>query len=384
MPENFVIEGAIVITPHEVRPEASVRIEGGCIAEIRQGEIAGSGPRLDGRGKYLLPGFIDLHCDAIEKGIEPRPNTFFPVEVAVHELDKQLAGCGITTMYHSLSFAELEVGLRSNAMAAGILRQVNGMAPALRVRTRIHARFEITDAAAVPVLEELIDLGQVHLFSFMDHTPGQGQFREVADFKSYYGPVYKKSDAEMDDIIDRKLRSRRGEAWENMERLIDHCRRQRVMVASHDDDTPQRVDWLKEKEIGLSEFPVNLETAEAASAAGIAVLLGAPNVLRGGSQASNLSAREAVARGCGGILCSDYSPMTLLHALFTLADLGLVPLHEAVNMATLNPARGVGIDARTGSIEEGKAADLVLVGNGSSFPRILKTFVEGREVFATC
>jgi len=136
--------------------------------------------------------------------------------------------------------------------------------------------------------------------------------------------------------------------------------------------------------VAISEFPVNMEALRAAGDAGLYVCLGAPNVLRGASQGGNLSARKAIEAGYGDILCSDYAPMTLLHAVFTLERLGLAPLHEAVNMVSLRAARAVGIDAEKGSLEEGKTADFILVERPDSVPRILKTFVAGQEVFSTC
>jgi alpha-D-ribose 1-methylphosphonate 5-triphosphate diphosphatase len=136
--------------------------------------------------------------------------------------------------------------------------------------------------------------------------------------------------------------------------------------------------------IGMTEFPVNFETARAARELGIRVCLGSPNVVRGQSQSSNLNAREAIGCGFGDILCSDYSPMTLLHAVFALERHGILALHEAAKMVSLNPACAVGISGQTGSLEEGKSADMVLVDYTDGFPRVLKTFVTGREVFATC
>ena len=127
-----------------------------------------------------------------------------------------------------------------------------------------------------------------------------------------------------------------------------------------------------------------MEALRAASDSGLHVCLGAPNVLRGASQGGNLSARAAIESGYGDILCSDYAPMTILHALFTLEALGLAPLHEAVNMVSLRAARAVGIHGDRGSLEEGKAADCILVERPDGVPRILKTFVAGQEVFSTC
>ncbi len=385
MSESVVIANARVVTSEAVLDRTSVRVEQGRIVEI--GEVAprAGDRRIDTAGQWLMPGFIDLHSDAIEKAIEPRPKTFFPVDVAVFELDKKLAAAGVTTMYHSLSFAEQEVGLRSNNMAADILRHINRFAPQLRVRTRVHARFEITDTAAVPILNQLIDDGEVHLLSFMDHTPGQGQFKTMKSFKDYYGPVYKKSDEEMEQIISRKQEAKNNGAEANIRDLHAHCVANRVATASHDDDCPEKVAWLRELGIGLSEFPVNLEAAEAAHTLGMKTLVGAPNVMRGRSQGGNLSARDAIAEGWGHILCSDYAPLALLHAVFALEECGLLSLPEAVRLASLNPAEAVGLGDETGSISVGKAADLILVApKGENQPaQVVRTWVAGREAYST-
>lgn len=383
MSASCVITNACVVTPDKVLHEASVRIEDGHITEIAATPLQGK-RQIDAAGAYLLPGFVDIHSDAIEKGIEPRPNTFFPVEIAVRELDKKIAACGITTMFHSLSFAELEVGLRSNSTAAGIIRQIQSFRHKLKVNTKIHARFEITDLGAVPFLEELLHEQMIHLFSFMDHSPGQGQFRDIIAYKNYYGPVYGKTDAEMDGIIARKQQAKSGESQQAVAQLVSLCKQLGITIASHDDDSQEKIAWLHENDVELTEFPVNLEAVQAAKEHGIKVCLGAPNVVRGQSQARNMSAREAISRGYGDILCSDYAPMTLLHAVFTLERLGIASLPEAVNMVSLNPAQAVGIGDYTGSITVGKDADLLLVHQGDDLPRILKAFVRGREVFATC
>lgn len=383
MQDGFLIQNAQIVTPDGVLEGASVLVENGRIVTIHERSLSGA-RTIDARGSYLFPGFIDLHSDAIEKGIEPRPNTFFPVDIAVFELDKKIASCGITTMYHSLSFAELEVGLRSNSAASGIIKEINRFRHKLKVNTRIHARFEITDLGAVPFLEELIRDNQINLFSIMDHSPGQGQFRDILSFKNYFGPVYAKTDSEMDTIIERKLRAKEDDAPRSISHLIGLCRDHGIPVASHDDDSQEKVDWLKEMRIGMTEFPVTIDAVRAAHEHGISVCLGSPNVVRGRSHSTNLSARDAINSGFGDILCSDYSPMTILHAVSALERNGILPLHEAIKMVSLNPARAVGIADRTGSLEEGKDADMVLVDYSDHIPKVQKTFIGGREVFATC
>ena len=383
MPASFVIKNARLVTPEGIMERASLRVDKGMIAEISEAELSGK-QEIDAHGNYLFPGFIDIHSDAIEKGIEPRPNTLFPVDIAVYELDKKLTACGITTMFHSLSFAEMEVGLRCNSTAAGIIRQISTFRHKLKVNTRIHARFEITDLGAVPFLEALIRDQQIHLFSFMDHSPGQGQFRDILAFKRYYGPVYGKTDEEMDNIINRKLQAKQGGAQQKILDLISLCKQNGIAIASHDDDSPEKIAWLRELGISITEFPVNFEALQAAHEHGISVCLGSPNIVRGASQARNLSAREAISRGYGDILCSDYSPMTMLHAVLTLERLGIRKLHEAIKMVSLNPAVAVGIADRVGSLDVGKEADMLIVDHSDKHPRILKTFISGREVYATC
>ena len=150
----------------------------------------------------------------------------------------------------------------------------------------------------------------------------------------------------------------------------------------HDDDSEEKLDIIEGMGIRITEFPVNLETAASAFKRNMHILYGAPNVLRGGSTGGNLSALEAIKAGYGGVLCSDYAPMSMIHAIFALEKAG-VPLHEAVNMASLNPARAAGVGASTGSLEAGKQADLIVVDPSDEVPRVLKTFVDGKEVYST-
>lgn len=380
---DFVIENATVVLPSAILKGASIKIEDGIISKIIEGDINSNNRRINAKGRYILPGFIDLHCDAIEKEIEPRPNTYFPVNIALFELDKKLASCGVTTIYHAISFAEGEIGVRCNRKAYEIIKETNRLSAKLNVKTKVHARFEITDDCAMPYLESLLINGQIHLFSLMDHTPGQGQFKEIESFKNYFGTVYKKSDAELTKIIDRKL-SVKESVKSHVDYAVDLCKSLNIPIASHDDDSGEKIRWLKEMGIGISEFPVNIEAVMAANKEGIHVCFGSPNALRGNSQAHNLSARDAISSGYADILCSDYSPMTILHSVFTLARLGILPLHLAVNMVSLNPAIAVGISNKMGSIEEGKDADLIIVDLNDEIPKILNTFVCGKRVFSIC
>jgi alpha-D-ribose 1-methylphosphonate 5-triphosphate diphosphatase len=217
----------------------------------------------------------------------------------------------------------------------------------------------------------------------MDHTPGQGQFLQVEHFRSYYGRVRGRTPAQLDELIADRLAARDALEEEPLRRLAGLALERGIPVASHDDDSPEKVAWVARLGATISEFPVNLRAARAAHERGMAIAYGSPNVFRGASATSNLSARDSLAAGYGDVVCSDYAPSSLLHAAFELHRLGIAPLHEAVNMVSRNPARAVGAEGCIGSVEVGKEADLVLVDDCGEVPRVARTFVAGREVFAS-
>jgi alpha-D-ribose 1-methylphosphonate 5-triphosphate diphosphatase len=385
MAADFVIDNANIVTPEGVLADASLSIEEGRIAQIQMGTSGRIGFRIDARDGIIMPGFVDIHSDAIEKWIEPRPGGRFPVDIALQELDKHLVSCGITTIFHCVSLTDSDVAsLRAPERAADIARTINRSTAGLKARTHVHARYDVTETDCVPLIERLIRDGQMHLFSLMDHTPGQGQFSDVDHFKAYYGGVRGCSQGKLDDLIRRRLQARERLDDVHIRHLTALCRERNIHLASHDDDSREKVERLHRLGVSLSEFPVNLEAARVATKLGMHVSLGAPNVLRGSSLTGNLSGRQAIEAGCCDILCSDYSPMSLLHAGMTLHRCGIRSLHEVANMLSLHPAEAVGIADETGSIEEGKAADLVWIEFTEDVPCVTKTFVQGREVFSTC
>ncbi len=375
---SLYLTGARVVLPDAVLEDATVLIEDGVIAAINPASGHGA-QTVDLAGKTLIPGMIDLHCDALEKEVEPRPNVHFPLDFACAQADKRNAAAGVTTVFHALSFANEELGVRNNAFAASVARAVHAWNPHGLVDNRVHCRYEVTDPSAPDILLELMAAGEMHLLSVMDHSPGQGQFRDIAAFRDYLARTYKKSEAELDILMENKLAQAEG-AMARIRRLIDAAQAQGICIASHDDDTPEKVETLHALGVGISEFPINLESARAARERGMSTVFGAPNILRGKSQSGAVRALDAVIAGVADCLCADYHPAALIVAVFRLPELAAITLAEAVRLVSINPARAAGLTDR-GEIAVGQRADLVAVAHVNGLAQASRVFSAGKPVF---
>lgn len=377
MNNHFYLTGAQVVLENETLLDAAILIADGHIVAINPDSRAGA-QEINLSGHTLMPGMIDLHCDALEKEAEPRPGVHFPFDFACAQADKRNAAAGITTIYHALSFANAELGVRNNNTAAELARAVHAWQEHALVDNRVHARYEITDPTAPDILNELLSLNEIHLMSFMDHTPGQGQFKSIDAYRSFLSRTYKKDAAEFETLLANKLAQGEG-AVARMEQLAQHARELGIPLASHDDDRPEKVDVVTKLGVTVSEFPINLETAQAARAAGLATLFGAPNILRGKSQSGSMRALDAVKEGVADCLCGDYSPAALLTAVLKLPELAGIKLHEAVALVTCNPARAVDLKDR-GVIAAGKRADLLAVRYLGGLAQVSRVWSEGLQV----
>lgn len=386
----MLIQNGQVVRENEV-VQASVAVEDGIIAGVLESEEEVQAWLEDGRqeaviydarGMLVLPGLIDIHCDAIEKEAQPRPNTLFPLPLALLEFERKLPVHGITTMYHSLSLG-VGLSLRGEHLLTEMVELINRYNKnRAMIRNRIHLRFEVSHHSGLPIMERYVQEEKIHYLSFMDHSPGQGQYREPGSFERY---VMKNQGVTVDEVkeIVAELMKRREEVdWERLKRLGRLAAEHGIAVASHDDDTREKVDTAGDYCIKVSEFPITLDVARYAAAQGLDVCVGAPNVVRGGSHDKNLRAADAIAEGAASILCSDYHPSSMLAAIFKLADEGITDLAGAVRMATLNPARALGVADTLGSIDTGKAADLILVDRFEGLPWVTDTFVDGKHVFS--
>lgn len=373
------LTNARIVLFDEVLENASLLIEDGAIAAINP-EVTHKAKVIDLTGKTVMPGMIDLHCDAIEKEVEPRPGALFPMKYAVAQIDRRNAMAGITTPFHAISFAHEELGVRNNDTAAEVVRSIHAYQPYALVDNRVHCRYEITDPTGLPILLYLLAEDCIHLVSLMDHTPGQGQFKDLQAYQSYISRTYKKTAAEAKVMANNKIQNAEG-AKSRIETLISKALHQNVQIASHDDDTPERVQTMADMGVRLSEFPINLETASSARTAGMFTIFGAPNVLRGQSQSGSIKAIEAVHHQVASCLCSDYAPGTLLTAVFRLLEISKLSLPEAIALVTANPAQALELRDR-GEIAVGKRADLLAVQLVNGLPQVTTTWVAGKTVYS--
>jgi alpha-D-ribose 1-methylphosphonate 5-triphosphate diphosphatase len=377
-PDSFVLENACVVLPDGVLPQGWVAVAGGKIVEVGEGSPPERG--LDLRGDHLVPGLIELHTDHLESHFAPRPHVRWHALSAVTAYDAQIAASGITTVFDSL-----RVG--SDADAASVGADLIALAEALesarnighlRVDHRTHLRCEI---ASLDVLEQAEDFAArfpIHLMSLMDHTPGQRQFTDLATWRRFYMRRSPLSEAEVDAFIAQRLDLHARFAAPNRNALVKIAKRAGAVLASHDDATAEHVAESVSDGVAMAEFPTTIEAAEACHGAGVAVMMGAPNVVRGGSHSGNVAAEALAREGLLDVLSSDYVPASLLMAAFHLPHcVEGISLPEAVRMVTTAPAQAAGLDDR-GAIRAGLRADLVRVALVNDAPMVRRVWSEGK------
>lgn len=379
-----IVNGKLV-TPEGVLEDKALLIDGGKIAGIADA-VANARQTIDALGGYVLPGMVDIHSDRIEQYIRPRPTALFDFGLALAQCERELLLSGITTMYHSISLYQDEffgqAPLRTRENVQKLAEHIAGIHGRDHlIRHRFHLRIEIDNLAAYGIARAMIEAGLVHEISFMDHTPGQGQYRDWAVYietiRNYHG-------REIESLgvagVAEYHRNKPTLTFEQLRELSALAHAKGIAVASHDDDVAQKLVVNRALGVDISEFPIMLDTAKAARAMGFSTVIGAPNILLGGSHSGNLSAAEAICEGCVDILCSDYYPPAMLQGVFAMANRYGVPLHQMVAKATLNPARAVRIDREFGSLETGKAADMIIVAMQDGCPVLTDTLVDGRHI----
>jgi alpha-D-ribose 1-methylphosphonate 5-triphosphate diphosphatase len=357
---------------------ATVASEDGRILEV-EGDRSYVGA-IDGRGAFCLPGLVDSHCDAIEREVSPRPTVSFDLGFALRSLEAKFLAAGITTACHGVSFAGKSDRdrMRSSEMAEALVdviaaRRAAGARLDHRVLFRLPARTTDSVDRAIACLPGGQPADDLPLVSFEDHTPGQGQYRSLDMYKAAIPAEHRAKIGDLDAEIARRIAE--GQATlpvreANLERVRELAAAKRARVLAHDCVDPEEVAEAQRWGAAVAEFPVTLAAARAARDRGMPTVLGAPNVLLGGSHSGNASAEALIAAGCCTGLASDYAPPTLLAAAFDLADRKVVDFPAAVRLITAGPAEAIGLADR-GRLEPGCTADLILVVPDGRWPRVV-------------
>jgi alpha-D-ribose 1-methylphosphonate 5-triphosphate diphosphatase len=355
-----LLKNAKLVLEDRIVEYGSLVMEGSLIVEVNSGDSDGADRIHDCQGHYLLPGLVDLHCDVIERDVEVRPEVFVPTELAIREADRRNAACGITTQFHGLSFGHNERGLRDDILTAALARAIRDSADRLLVDNKILLRCEVGSESAARTVATLAEEGCCDMISFMDHGRGAGTYRAIIEaWRSGAG----------DDAALARLRS-----------LSHACARLGIPMGSHDDYSVERIAFLRENGIGISEFPKTIEVAREAARLGLCAVVGGPNAVRGESHLKWMAAADAVRAGVAGAICSDYHPTILPQAIFRLHAQNAASLPAIVRCATLSPARAAGLRDR-GVLESGKRADIAEFAlDGAGWARTVNCWSAGRHV----
>lgn len=357
----------------------SIVVKSGVIVEVAEGNSAKA---VDMEGDYIIPGLVELHTDHLEAHYSPRPGVRWNAISAIQSHDAQIASSGITTVFDCLRLGSdaddgFKVGeMRAIADALALARTENR----LRADHLIHLRCEVS---AADVLDHFADFqtdAQVRLVSLMDHAPGQRQFQTLVQYALYHKTKRGLSDEAFAQFVARRQESSARYSDAHRKALAGACAERGITVASHDDATPEHVTEAIGFGVKLAEFPTSIEAAKASHKAGMSVLMGAPNVVRGGSHSGNIAATDLARAGVLDVLSSDYIPFSLIHAPFVLADeIDGLDLAAAIRLVTATPAKTVGLDDR-GSLTAGKRADLVRVRRQSGVPIVRSVWRQGERV----
>ncbi len=392
---TLLITGGPVFDGARLIPRGSVLVRRGKVATVtdekrgkettallEREECSGDLRVIDTLGSLIMPGLVDLHSDSLERSIEKRKGVFFDIEFALLNLDRHLAACGITSFFHALSFADNELGLRSPETAAGCIKKIKAFndSPQSLVRHNTHVRYEVGSKKSFEIILELLDEGLVDLVSVMDHTPGQGQFKSLAEYMTYHLAEY---DLTREEVETRALekQDKHTNAWQMVSALTQKVASCGIPMLSHDDDTPEKVDLVKSLGVGASEFPVAMAAAEQASKAQMAIFMGSPNLIRDASSSGNLKASKVLEAGLLTGLVSDYYPESLFQAAFKAGKLLNDPA-AGLAAVTSGPGRYIHPETGPGRLCPGAPADILIVNQDHAWAHITQAFVNGRQVFS--
>lgn len=379
---EMLLTNARIVTETEVLT-GTLKVRNGLISAMDRGNTQLPGA-TDCQGAYLIPGLVELHTDNLEKHFSPRPGVVWPSHPAVLTHDAHIVSSGITTVFDALSVGDV---VDDSNRLAHLKTLINALtetrkADMLRADHLLHLRCEVSFGETLKLFEDLVDHPLLQLVSVMDHTPGQRQFVREDKYRQYYQGKHGLSNIEMDTFTRKRKESALLHSDRNRKAIVAICQARGIPLASHDDATLAHVVESAGFGMCIAEFPTTMEAAKASHDQGLSVLMGAPNIVRGGSHSGNIAAADLAAAGVLDILSSDYYPASMLDAAFRLASMedNRYDLACAIATVTATPARCANLHDR-GLIEPGKRADLVLVQPRGELPVIHNVWRSGERVY---
>ena len=378
----MILENARIVLGEAVIERGYMVAAKGLIIEVGEGRAPERGQDLG--GDLLLPGLVELHTDHIEAHIQPRPKVQWDAVSAVVSYDAQIATSGITTVLDSLRVWREEGSAEGvdgqAAMLSGAIDRARA-AGLLRIDHFLHLRCEVPMPNVVGDTAALINRPDVRLVSLMDHTPGQRQFQDPQKLREYYrGKSGGMTDFELDEMFARRISHAEKYAVDNYKGLVELASRYGTPLASHDDTTAEHVEQAINDRVAIAEFPTNDGAAAALHANGIKVMMGAPNLVRGGSHSGNVATAELARAGMLDLMSSDYVPSSLLIAALRLpAESDKYDLPAALRTVSKTPAEAVGLTDR-GEIAAGKRADIIQVYQAADAVAVRSVWSGGRRV----
>ncbi|GGA38983.1 alpha-D-ribose 1-methylphosphonate 5-triphosphate diphosphatase [Pelagibacterium lentulum] len=378
MTTETVLRNARIVLSDDVI-EGSIVIRDGAIAGIDTGA---SQVGEDMEGDLILPGLIELHTDHLENHYSPRPGVRWPVMSAIHAHDAQIATSGITTVFDCLRMGSDE----DDGFKVGEMRFLADAIHAaedqgrLRAEHFIHLRCEVSASDVMDSFAEFEGDGRVKLASLMDHAPGQRQFQSMEQYTLYYKTKRGLTDAEFEKFCAGRIANSQQNSARHRKLISDYCNANGIALASHDDATIDHVAEAIEQGVRVAEFPTTIDAARASHDAGMKVLMGGPNIVRGGSHSGNIAASELAALGILDVISSDYVPFSMLQSVFALSEgVHEIRLPDAVAKVTSNPADAVGLADR-GRIAPGFRADLIRIRKFDDVPQVRSVWRQGLRV----
>jgi alpha-D-ribose 1-methylphosphonate 5-triphosphate diphosphatase len=379
MSASLHVSNARIVTADAV-VEGGLVVDRGVIREVLPAGHTRPGA-IDFAGDYLLPGLVELHTDNLERQFQPRPRVRWPAQAAMLAHDRQIAAAGITTVCDGVCVG-IYGGKRERIEFLQTSLEALHEAQANRSLTAehfLHLRCEVSDPHVVEMFEPLLEEPHLKLVSLMDHTPGQRQWHDIDKYRTFHRGRTEASEEEFQALIERRIEEQKIYADRHRQQLLALLRGRPITLASHDDTTIEHVEEAAADGITISEFPTTHAAAEAAHARGLGVVMGAPNLVLGGSHSGNVSAQQLARHGLLDALSSDYVPVSLLHGAFQLHRILGMPLPQAIAPISRNPAAMIGLGDR-GAIAPGLRADLVRARLIGETPSVVAVWREGERV----